>query len=88
MLLDIHMANCCVVHQDDSFKPQDQTEKTVKFEQSHDVDTLDAEIIPKSNHKEKDEICILIVEDFLLYTSRNYTEPDSAGRFDGHVWTM
>ncbi|XP_051793263.1 nicotinamide riboside kinase 2-like [Acanthochromis polyacanthus] len=45
-------------------------ENPVKFEKSHCVNnTLDTEIVPKSNHKEE-ETHILIVEGFLLHTCR------------------
>ncbi|XP_051798926.1 nicotinamide riboside kinase 2-like [Acanthochromis polyacanthus] len=46
-------------------------ENLVKFEKSHGVNnTLDTEIIPKSDHKEEEETHIRIVEGFLLYTYR------------------
>uniref|UniRef100_A0A3Q1GAV0 Muscle-specific beta 1 integrin binding protein 2 n=1 Tax=Acanthochromis polyacanthus TaxID=80966 RepID=A0A3Q1GAV0_9TELE len=46
-------------------------ENQVMFEKSHGINkTLDTEIVLKSDHKEKEETHILIVEGFLLHTYR------------------
>ncbi|XP_051800828.1 nicotinamide riboside kinase 2-like [Acanthochromis polyacanthus] len=46
-------------------------ENPVKFEKSLGVNnTLDTEMVSKSDHKEEEETHILIVEGFLLYTYR------------------
>jgi len=80
-------------------------ENPVKFEKSHSINnTLDTEIVPKSDRKEEDAH-ILIVEGILLYTycyfvfvpceeskkrrcSRNHLVPDPPGLFDDHIWPM
>uniref|UniRef100_A0AAQ5ZMA1 Muscle-specific beta 1 integrin binding protein 2 n=1 Tax=Amphiprion ocellaris TaxID=80972 RepID=A0AAQ5ZMA1_AMPOC len=61
------LPSCCVVHQDDFFKSQDQIEVGEDGFKQYDVITaLDMD----SDHKEKEETHILIVEGFLLYTCR------------------
>uniref|UniRef100_A0A3Q1F2X5 Muscle-specific beta 1 integrin binding protein 2 n=1 Tax=Acanthochromis polyacanthus TaxID=80966 RepID=A0A3Q1F2X5_9TELE len=67
-------------------------ENPVEFEESHGANnTLDTEIVLKSNHNEEEETHILILEGFLLYTyrfSRKYMVPDPPSLFDVHFWPM